>query len=92
MASGPTQSPIELDVKCAADCRASERHEVIVMACLARAADSRKLSFGDNSDADAGVIRGESFMNGCVSAWSPRRLNRASTRRSLWSRLKISMT
>ena len=54
--------------------------------------DSRKLSFGDNSDADAGVIRGESFMNGCVSAWSPRRLNQASTRQSLWSRLNISIT
>jgi hypothetical protein len=39
MASGPTQSPIELDVKCATDCRASERHEVIVMACLARAVE-----------------------------------------------------
>jgi hypothetical protein len=33
--------------------------------------DSRKLSFSDNSDADAGVIRGESLMNGCVSPWSP---------------------
>jgi hypothetical protein len=45
--------------------------------------DSRKLSFGDNSDADGGLIRSESFMNGCVSAWSPRRSNQASTRRSL---------